>query len=68
MKALRVANLTIVVTALCFIGGAGAIAAESGFLELSSVVDASTGLAVPARVRIRDHSGVDRVPAGGTMI
>jgi hypothetical protein len=67
MKVLRAMNLTVFVAALGLLCGADGLAAERGVLELS-VVDASTGRAVPARVRIRDNSGVDRVPAGASVV
>ncbi|MHC4700261.1 MAG: CehA/McbA family metallohydrolase [Planctomycetota bacterium] len=67
MKVLRALNLTVFVAALCFLSRAEARAAESGVLELS-VVDASTGRPVPARVRIRDHTGADHVPAAAGVV
>jgi len=67
MKVLRATNLTILVITLGLLGGAEVLGAESGVLELS-VVDASTGRAVPARVRIRDRSGADHVPAGSAVV
>ncbi len=55
-------NSAVFVAALGLLSGAEVLAAESAVLELS-LVDASTGRAVPARVRIRDRSGIDHVPA-----
>ena len=67
MKVLRAINLTIFVASLGLLSGAEVLAADISVLELS-VVDASTGQVVPARVRIRDHLGKDHVPAGSVVV
>ena len=60
-------NFAVLVAALCLLSRAEVLAADIGVLELSAV-DASAGRTVPARVRIRDHSGADCVPAGASVV
>ncbi|MHC4226219.1 MAG: CehA/McbA family metallohydrolase [Planctomycetota bacterium] len=62
-----VINLAIFLTVLCLLCGADALAEEVAVLELF-VVDASTGRAVPARIRLRDRSGKDHIAPGAPVI
>jgi hypothetical protein len=59
--------MATLVLMLCFSASLGAVDIDNGFLELS-ITDGTTGIQVPARVRIRDGSGKDHIAPDSVVV
>jgi hypothetical protein len=59
--------IAILVLMLCFSTSSRAVDIDTGILELS-IIDGTTGIQVPARVRIRDGSGKDHIAPDSVVV